>query len=288
MRATMARSIFLLAPFVQAADAHASGSTTGRKAQIIVVGSAAKAVTAASDQGAGQRLDAIASGAEDFAVHDLGRRSPAFQVGDRKQATDQATRTWPPGSVTAIPQWILGAPSSSNGDEALCLANPYRPTGFLRLEAERSRLVHYSMMQRIACEIGLPVALFDAMIMRESQYRLDARSPKNAFGLTQLMPGTAQALGVDRYSLEGNLRGGARYLRQQLDRFGYYHLALAAYNAGPSRVRGGRVPAIAETQAYVADVLWKWSRLTETAQPQISARWRDAIAFSRQAEVHIF
>src|SRR3546814_20092419 len=71
----------------------------------------------------------------------------------------------------------------------------------------------------IACEYGIPVGLFDAMIIRESRYRTDALSPKNAFGLTQLMPGTAASLGVNRHSVEDNLRGGARYLRQQTNRF---------------------------------------------------------------------
>lgn len=69
-------------------------------------------------------------------------------------------------------------------------------------------------------------------------------------------------VGVDRYSVEGNLRGGARYLRQQLDTFGQHHLALAAYNAGPGRVRGGLVPRIRETQDYVSNVLSNWSRLS--------------------------
>src|SRR3546814_8671387 len=90
------------------------------------------------------------------------------------------------------------------------------------------------------------------MIIRESRYRTDALSPKNAFGLTQLMPGTAASLGVNRYSLEDNLRGGARYLRQQLDRFGHYHLALAAYNAGPGRVRGDREEHTSELQSLMS------------------------------------
>ncbi len=145
------------------------------------------------------------------------------------------------------------------------------------------------MMSSIACEHGLPVGLFDAMIIHESRYRPDAVSIKNAFGLTQLMPGTAAALGVNRYSIEGNLRGGARYLRQQLDRFGQFHLALAAYNAGPGRVREGRMPAIAETRAYVDNVLTNWSRLSGFAP--VSEFPRNASDYSppsRRASVSIF
>ena len=67
---------------------------------------------------------------------------------------------------------------------------------------------------------------------------------------------------IEVYSINENLRGGAKYLRQQLDRFGHYHLALAAYNAGPGRIRNGLVPQIPETQAYVDNVLLNWSRLS--------------------------
>ena len=142
-----------------------------------------------------------------------------------------------------------------------CAAGGYRPTGFLKPDAEGRRFGYYAMMSNIACEYGIPVGLFDAMIIRESRYRSDIVSGKNAFGLTQLMPDTAAGLGVDRYDVEQNLRGGARYLRQQLDRFGQVHLALAAYNAGPGRGRNGLLPRIAETQAYVDNVLLNWRRL---------------------------
>jgi len=143
-----------------------------------------------------------------------------------------------------------------------CASPSYRATGFLSSDAELRRASYYGMMSRIACEYGIPVGLFDAMIIRESRYHPTIMSPKNAFGLTQLMPATAAGLAVDRYSVEGNLRGGARYLRQQLDTFGQYHLALAAYNAGPGRVRGGLVPRIRETQDYVGNILSNWSRLS--------------------------
>ena len=138
----------------------------------------------------------------------------------------------------------------------------YRPSGLLRPDDEFRRRGYFAMMSNIACQYGIPVGLFDAMIIRESRYNASIFSPKNAFGLTQLMPGTAAGLGVNRYDVEQNLRGGARYLRQQLDKFGQYHLALAAYNAGPGRVKNGRVPRIVETQAYVSNILMNWSRLS--------------------------
>ena len=102
----------------------------------------------------------------------------------------------------------------------------------------------------------IPPTLFLALIDAESRFDAKAVSPKGAIGLTQLMPGTAKALGVDPHDPKENLTGGARYLRQQYDRFGSWSLALAAYNAGPTRVaRLGRIPNIPETKAFVARVL---------------------------------
>ncbi|ODT85784.1 lytic transglycosylase domain-containing protein [Phenylobacterium sp. SCN 70-31] len=99
--------------------------------------------------------------------------------------------------------------------------------------------------------------LLHALVAVESAYRPRAVSPAGAGGLTQLMPGTATALGiVDRFDAAANLSGGADYLARQLLRFGDVRLALAAYNAGPERVaRLGRIPNIAETQSYVAAVI---------------------------------
>lgn len=170
-----------------------------------------------------------------------------------------------PFSDIAVPGWMR-APMLSNlpalgGFVPGCVALPYRPSGFLQREIEARRRAAYDAMNVAACEAGVPVGLFDALVLRESAYNPRAVSPKNAYGLAQLMPGTAAGLGVDRYDPIQNLRGGARYLRAQLDTFGQVPLALAAYNAGPGRVKGGRIPAIAETRAYVRDVIDKWARL---------------------------
>jgi len=79
--------------------------------------------------------------------------------------------------------------------------------------------------------------------------------------LAQLMPATARQLGVDPQDPFASLEGGARYLRMQLDQFdGDVERALAAYNAGPARVqRAGGVPAIRETQMYVASIMARLS-----------------------------
>ncbi len=110
----------------------------------------------------------------------------------------------------------------------------------------------------IAGQFGLSPALVDAVAWAESRHRADAVSPAGAIGVMQLMPATARSLGVrDARDPVQNIRGGAAYLRAQLDRFDNdLERALAAYNAGPGAVlRHGRVPPYRETQKYVRDIL---------------------------------
>jgi len=113
----------------------------------------------------------------------------------------------------------------------------------------------------LAARFDLSPALLEALVWQESRWREDAISPAGARGLAQLMPGTAQYLGVDPDNPLANLEGGARYLREQLDRFdGDLEKALAAYNAGPGRViRSGGIPRIRETQAYVSSIMGRLS-----------------------------
>lgn len=112
-------------------------------------------------------------------------------------------------------------------------------------------------IDRHALELDLEPRLVQALVQVESGYNRKARSNKGAIGLMQLMPGTASDLAVaDPWDAEQNLRGGTRYLRQMLDRFGGLELALAAYNAGPEAVvKYGGVPPYAETRAYVQRIL---------------------------------
>jgi soluble lytic murein transglycosylase-like protein len=108
-----------------------------------------------------------------------------------------------------------------------------------------------------AAKYNVDPALLRGLIRQESNFNPNATSPAGARGLTQLMPGTAAALGVDPSVPAQAIEGGAKYLRQQLDKFGNDPAkALAAYNAGPGAVqRYGGVPPYAETQNYVRKVL---------------------------------
>jgi hypothetical protein len=107
----------------------------------------------------------------------------------------------------------------------------------------------------VAMDEGVDPELLLRMMYQESRGRANAVSPKGARGLMQLMPGTAEMLGVDPDDPLQNVRGGARYLRMMLDEFGTVPLALAAYNAGPGNVRKyDGVPPFEETRNYVATI----------------------------------
>lgn len=105
--------------------------------------------------------------------------------------------------------------------------------------------------------------LLHALVETESTYNADARSPRGARGLTQVLPSTAKSLGIeDVHDPKENLRAGARYLKQQLDRFGTLDLALSAYNAGPTAVRKYRaIPPYKETRKYVPKVIKRYKEL---------------------------
>jgi len=107
-------------------------------------------------------------------------------------------------------------------------------------------------------------ALIQALIWQESRFVIRAESPVGAYGLTQIMPGTAGDLGIFpeyRTSPYLQVEGGARYLAQQLNRFdGNIIFALAAYNAGPGRViEYSGVPPFQETQHYVTVIPQKYN-----------------------------
>ena len=122
-----------------------------------------------------------------------------------------------------------------------------------------------TLLADAARDHGLDRRLLEAVAWQESRGRMSAVSPKGALGVMQLMPTTAAELGVDPSNAADNIRGGAMYLRRQLDRFGNVPLALAAYNAGPGAViRYGGVPPYRETRDYVTKIM---SRLGTTNAP---------------------
>jgi len=105
-------------------------------------------------------------------------------------------------------------------------------------------------------EYHLPVSLIKAVIKQESGFNDQAVSKKGAMGLMQLMPETAAVLGVKNpFDIEENISGGSRYLRELINKYdGDLIKALAAYNAGPDRVKD-KIPNIDETKQFIESVM---------------------------------
>lgn len=113
------------------------------------------------------------------------------------------------------------------------------------------------LIREVSRNHNLPPALIKALIKVESNFNPAATSPKGAQGLMQLMPQTACDLQVaNPYDIRENIWAGTSYLGALLQKFNFrLPLALAAYNAGPERVRRHQgIPAIKETQDFVRDV----------------------------------
>lgn len=174
-------------------------------------------------------------------------------------------------------RWTAGVPTASLRPAMIAVALPddqfvrgtkpgvmprqtaVRPVG-ARSFASRSQL--HSAIHAAALRHRIDPLLLASLVQAESGFRLDARSPKGALGLTQVLPSTARDLGVaDPDLLQSDpmlsLDTGARYLKLLQRRFGNdLPLVLAGYNAGPGAVsRYGGVPPYRETRHYVRRVI---------------------------------
>lgn len=152
----------------------------------------------------------------------------------------------------------------------LCLPTWAQGPAPVRRSCSRPELealvVHWSL------RYGLDPLLVACLIRQESGWNPQAQSPAAAAGIMQFIPGTARDWGLEvsdrvdeRLLPEKAIPAGCALLRSLLEQYqGNVQLALAAYNAGPERVRkaGYRVPAIAETQGYVANItaMYGWAR----------------------------
>jgi soluble lytic murein transglycosylase-like protein len=178
-------------------------------------------------------------------------RAQVMEIGD-----DGSVTTWngPMQFLTSGARPLTPTPPGRNG-------GPARSPAATVTQAIDAASTHHQIDPRLA----------EAVAWRESGFNAAAVSPKGARGVMQLMPGTAQAMGVDAGDPAANIEGGVDYLSRMVRRFGGdLTKALAAYNAGPEAVeRYGGVPPYAETIAYVDAVL---ARLNRTAAAGAPAR----------------
>lgn len=132
-----------------------------------------------------------------------------------------------------------------------------------------------SAINEMAEKYNLDPALLAAIAEQESGFNQSAQSGAGAMGIMQLMPDTAEGLGVDPSDLRGNLEGGAKYLRQMLDKYdGDVEKALAAYNAGPGSldsVNGDISQLSGETQKYVPSVMERYNKFKNKSGGGISS-----------------
>jgi soluble lytic murein transglycosylase-like protein len=162
----------------------------------------------------------------------------------------------PPHAVRQV-KASLGLAGASAGiasrtTQASAIASP-----ILTAAAKANREKIEVMIREVSDRYRVDPALVRAVIETESNYNSTAVSSKGALGLMQLVPGTAQQMGVsDAFDPKQNLDGGVRYLHTLLERYnGDLDKALAAYNAGPGAVdRAGGVPRYRETREYVQKV----------------------------------
>jgi hypothetical protein len=205
-------------------------------AAILLIGSEA-ACGAAS---AAQFRCILDDGAMSFTHTDLGAKFPLS--GARcAELTGPMVKSAPSQPVPVQPQfeprWIVAPPHVVATDIAQLIRNTSR-------------------------RYGVDEDLVHAVINAESRYRADARSPKGALGLMQIMPSTGLRYGITRTDAllnpVVNIDVGVRYLRDLQEMFdGRINLVVAAYNAGEAQVvrHGHRVPDFPETRAYVARVI---------------------------------
>ncbi|EMO88274.1 lytic transglycosylase domain-containing protein [Leptospira noguchii] len=128
------------------------------------------------------------------------------------------------------------------------------------IEPSLSKIIHQESEKN-----NLDPRLVQSVIKAESNFKTDAVSPKGAIGLMQLMPSTANSLGVeDPFDPAENVAGGTKFLSDLLNKYKNLDHALAAYNAGPSAVdRYAGIPPYRETRNYVEKVKKFYSSKTE-------------------------
>jgi soluble lytic murein transglycosylase-like protein len=173
----------------------------------------------------------------------------------------------------STPLHKLKIPSSVSYTKSLCQELPDRYVGNGSARVNLSEIV-----KKHSKTYNLDPLLVEEVIRQESNFQPTATSRVGAQGLMQLMPGTASMLGVrDSNDPDQNIAGGARYLAEQLTRFGRLDYALAAYNAGPGAVAShGGIPPYAETRNYVVRIVNSYNNRVRLARKNSKSKSEEA------------
>jgi soluble lytic murein transglycosylase-like protein len=187
-----------------------------------------------------------------------------FQLhADRHEVDGATVRIFSDGGLTEMPASAVARFEQEEITAAEAVPSPALAAVSVPLTAS-SPETPAEMAAAAAKKARIPDAFIRSVMKAESGFHTDAVSPKGAIGLMQLMPGTAQELGVDPKNPHQNVEGGAEYLRELLAKYeddpNQVLLALAAYNAGPAAVdRYHGVPPYRETREYILRVLKNWN-----------------------------
>ena len=170
----------------------------------------------------------------------------------------------PVSAIIAIPEDFLNAEREEKAPDQL----PAAPTVLL----VKGESLFHPIIVKVANEYEVDPALIKAIIMAESGYNPKAISKRGAAGLMQLMPRTAEALGVeDIFDPEHNINGGVMYFKRLTELFeGDIKLALAAYNAGVRKVKMYRgIPPFKATRYYIKKVFKYYEHYRQQMAPNL-------------------
>jgi soluble lytic murein transglycosylase-like protein len=175
--------------------------------------------------------------------------------------------------------WSITASSHHNapkfiGSEVSTTANLAAETDQIppSVSGRKAEHLYHKFIIQTASQYQIDPALIKAIIMAESGYNPKAVSKRGAKGLMQLMPATAEALGVeDIFNPRQNITGGVQYFKHLVNRFdGDVKLALAAYNAGSRYVRNyNGVPPFKSTKCYIKKVFKYYQRYKDQMTAEI-------------------
>jgi len=207
----------------------------------------------------------------------LGGEATAEIYKYKNEAGDIVVTTEPRGDLELIE--VIGSRGDRSTGGAAKKEKTRRPKHRKRSRARiRNDQGAYDHIIREASKAyGIPFAFIKAVIKIESNFNSHAVSRVGAMGLMQLMPGTAEDMGVeDAFDPRDNIFGGTRYLRKMINRYnGDINLVLSAYNAGPGNVDKYSGIPFESTRGYVRNVYHWYKRYQELEDEAAAAEASD-------------